>query len=173
MANLTNPPKSQCCTSCNKQIQNNNLKRILCPVCERWRHLKCTPFNSADVNIICPLCVINIFPFSHIESDIDFYSAVLAKDTNCLIDHQLLNTVKFELKCDFSSSTIIADDETDADVNYYNVLFNNPVKYCETAILNNISPQAINTVPQFLMHINARSLLKNINNLITELRSVI
>ena len=53
--------------------------------------------------------------------------------------------------------------------NYYNVLFNNPVNYHDTMSLNLIAPSPTTNTPQFIMHVNARSLFRNIQNLITEL----
>jgi hypothetical protein len=58
---------------------------------------------------------------------------------NFCIDYQLLNSVKLELTCDFATSTLTVDDNIDADANYCNVLFNNPVKYCDTNSLNKVS----------------------------------
>ena len=86
-----------------------------------------------------------------------------------MADHQLLNNLKLEFKCDFASSCVTTDDDLDADMNYYNTLFNNPVNYYETTNLNPITPQPTTCTPQFCMHINARSLSKNINNITTEL----
>ena len=48
-------------------------------------------------------------------------------------------------------------------------MFNNPINYYETTNLNSITPEPANSTPQFCMHINARSLSKNIDSIITEL----
>lgn len=115
------------------------------------------------------MCICELFPFSNIESASDFHAAVIGTNDDCLIDLQLLNEVKLEMKCDFMTSTLTADDDLDADVNYYNALFNNVVKYYETSGLNSITPVALNETPQFIMHVNARSLTKNIGPVVTEL----
>ena len=160
---------SNVCTTCGKRIQASNIKRVLCTVCEQPRHLKCTPFVSSEVDVICPLCNSQLFPFNNIDSDLDFFLAATAKDSKSLIDHQLLNNLKLEVKCDFTSSSLTTDDDLDPDSHYYNTLLNNPVNYYETVKLNPITPQPTNGDLQFLMHINARSLLKNLDNLTTEL----
>ena len=49
-------------------------------------------------------CIRELFPFSNIESASDFYAAVIGNSDDCLIDLQLLNEVKLELKCDFMTS---------------------------------------------------------------------
>jgi len=169
MATQHNLRTPSCCTSCCKKIQSTNLKRIPCQICGRFRHLKCTPFKSIVSDTICPSCINNLFAFCHIESDSEFYSAIVGNNDNHIIDRQLLSHIKLELKCDFTSNSLMTDDDLDADTNYYNTLFNNPVKYYETHDLNNVTPRAINTIPQFLLHLNARSLVKNIGNIITEL----
>ena len=61
------------------------------------------------------------------------------------------------------------DNDIDAGANYYNVLFNNPIKYYDSTSLNNISQVANSGTPHFLMHLNSRSLVKNIDHLIIEL----
>ena len=74
-----------------------------------------------------------------------------------------------EFKCDFTSSLLTDDDELDADTNYYNTLFNNPVNYYETVNLNPITPKPAKNTLQFFLHLNARSLSKNIDNITSEL----
>jgi len=157
------------CTSCGKRIQFNNIKRIPCSICKCYRHLKCTPFTSiVDTDVICPLCIEELFPFCNIDSDAEFFSVITAANTSC-IDFNLLNNIKLEFKCDFTSSVLTDDHDLDADTNYYNTLFNSPVKFYDTASLNPITPNLSENLHQFLMHINARSLSKNINNITTEL----
>ena len=68
MVNQTNS-----CTTCGKRIQANNLKRIMCPICKHHRHLKCTAFIDVNADVICPLCVSDLFPFCNIDSDHDFF----------------------------------------------------------------------------------------------------
>lgn len=169
---MTNPNRSYeslCCTTCSKRIQANNKKRVICCICNKPRHLKCTPFITVNVDTICPLCIDELFPFGHIDSDQEFFTATASKNSHSPIDHHLLNEIKLELKCDFTSCPLTPDDDLDADTNYYNVLFNNPVNYYETINLNSITPEPANSTPQFFMHINARSLSKNIDSIITEL----
>jgi hypothetical protein len=103
------------CSTCNKIIQANNLKRILCTICNRRRHLKCTALDITVKYVICPLCVDELFPFCHLKSDADFYSAIHDNNGKSYIDYQLLNTVKLELNCDFSTSPLTVDDNIDAD----------------------------------------------------------
>lgn len=154
--NFSNPvTRPVCCTSCSKRIQSTNLKRVFCPICKGARHLKCSPFNFVVNDITCPVCINNLL-CSRIETDSELYSTVFGRpiDDNSLIDRQLLSQRKFELKCDLTSTSLTADDDRDADANYYNMLFNNPIKYHETPDLNKIIPLATDMTPQFLMHLN-------------------
>ena len=59
------------CTACNKKIQANNLKYILCTICNHWRHLKCTALDMTAEYVICSLCVDELFPFCHLNTDTD------------------------------------------------------------------------------------------------------
>ena len=157
------------CTTCGKRIQATNMKRIPCSICKSFRHLKCTPFVTLNTDIICPLCTGEIFPFCNIDSDLEFYLAITAKSDYSPTNHQLLHDLRMEFKCDFSSAFLTDDDELDADTNYYNTLFNNPVNYYETVNLNPITPKPAKNTPQFFLHLNARSLSKNIKSITTEL----
>jgi len=167
---MTQPPnnsKSNYCTACNKCI--GNVKSVQCSICNQLRHLKCTVFSSTSVDTICPICIANLFPFSCLDCDFDFYSAISSQSNGTLIDHNLLNNLKLQLKCDFTTTSLTTEEDLDPDMNYYNMLLNNPVNYYETGNLNPQIPTPVLFTPQFFMHINARSLSKNVNNLTTEL----
>jgi len=124
------------CTTCYRKIQNNNAKRITCSICKSIRHLKCTPFLAIDVDVICPPCTNELFPFCNVESDIDFFEVITARVNSRFTDHHLLHELKFEMKSDFTSCALTPDDDIDVDANYYNMLFNKPVDYYETGKLN-------------------------------------
>ena len=147
--------KTTSCTACSKRI--NNVKWIKCSVCKQARHLKCAMNCSTEVDAICPKCIINIFPFSQIESEHDFYLAVSSRINETDIDHNLLNSLRLQLKCDFTSTFLTPEEDLDPDMNYYNMLLNNPVNYYDTAQLNPQVPTPALSIPQFCMHINARS----------------
>jgi hypothetical protein len=161
--------KSIKCTSCDRRIQATNNKRIPCCLCKRYRHLKCTPFIAITNDTICPVCITELFPFCNIESDTDFFLALSSNKDYSPINHQLLNDIRIEFKCDFASTLLTDDDDLDADTNYYNTLFNSTVNYYETTNLNPLTPRPIKNIPQFLLHLNARSLSKNIDSITTEL----
>jgi len=166
---MTQPSNSKlfCCTACYKRI--GNAKSLQCSICKQSRHLKCTVLSSVDVDVICPICISDLFPFSQIDCDVDFYSSISSQTNETLIDHNLLNELKLQFKCDFTTTFLTPEEDLDADTNYYNLLLNNPVNYYETTKLNPQTPTPALSIPQFFMHVNARSLSKNISNLTTEL----
>ena len=163
-----NTVKQHSCTACRKQIRNTN-NSILCSICKQHRHLKCTVFLSVDVDTICTICTNELFPFSQVDSISDFSSTISTRNTDSNIDYDILNNLKLQFKCEFTSTFLTQEEDLDVDANYYNILLNNPIKYYETKNLNQFTPTPVLQTPQFIMHINARSLPKNINTLTTEL----
>ena len=157
------------CTACNKIIQSTNTRRVLCNICKQWRHLKCTSFLTTDIDPICPKCVDEIFPFCQIIDDNVYKAAICNYQDQSVIDFSLLNEIKLEFTHTFASPALVTDDDLDADTNYYNALLNMPSKYCDTTVLNKTIPSPQPEIAQCLMHINARSLSKNIHALTTEL----
>jgi len=71
------------------------------------------------------------------------------------------------MKCDFTSCSSTPNDDIDA--NCYNMLFNKPVDYYATGKFNMNTSDLASNATQMFMHINARSLSKNIDSIITEL----
>jgi len=169
MASIADVSTSTYCAACNRKIQSKNPLRILCSICKRWRHLKCTPFVRTDIEPICPNCIDELFPFCHITDDDSYNVAISGHCDNSAIDFNLLSKVKLELSHSFSSATLLTDDDLDADVNYYNTLLNTPSDYCDTATLEKIIQIPCHDNAQSLLHINARSLSKNIDRLVSEL----
>jgi len=169
MASIADVSTSTYCATCNRKIQSKNPLRILCSICKRWRHLKCTPFVHTDIEPICPNCIDELFPFCHITDDDSYNVAISGHCDNSAIDFNLLSKVKLELSHNFSSATLCTDDDLDADVNYYNTLLNTPSDYCDTATLEKIIQIPCHDIAQSLLHINARSLSKNIDRLVSEL----
>ena len=122
--------------------------------------MKCAVYCSIEIDVICPKCIIDIFPFSQIDSERDFYLAISSRTNETDVDHNLLNTLKLQLKCDFTSTFLTPEEDLDPDMNYYNMLLNGPVNYYDTAQLNPQVPIPALSTLQFFMHINARSLPK-------------
>ena len=45
--------------------------------------------DYTDVNPICPNCVDELFPFCHIDDDVDYTAAVLGRRDNLVLDFTL------------------------------------------------------------------------------------
>jgi hypothetical protein len=162
-----------CCTTCAKCIDKIAHKYIICPTCKGTRHLNCTSLHIVDNDVICPVCLAHLLPFNNITSDVEFYAALSGRKDTHNIDYSQLDIIKLELEHDFSSGSLTNNDDLDADSNHYNIFFSQSANYCETSDLNKTTPLPKGGFPQFLLHINARSLNKNLSNLTTELNLLI
>ena len=69
-------------------------------MCHLWTHLKCTPLSLSEYNDLthshddwyCPSCLSDTFPFNHLDSDTDFYFALLDLQSSANFDGPLLGT---------------------------------------------------------------------------------
>ena len=157
------------CTACNKNIQSTNTRSIICSVCHKLRHLKCTPFMNRDVDAICPQCIDELFPFCNIVDDVNYHAAISGRREDATIDFSLLSKIKLELGHSLIPDVLHSDDDLDADIHYYNNLFNTPSEYYESCTLEKIIPKPCYDDVHSLMHINVRSLHKNIGRVVSEL----
>ena len=141
-----NAVKQHSCTACHKQIRNTN-KSILCSICKQHRHLKFTVFLSVDADTYCTICTNELFPFSQVDSVSDFSSTISTRNTDSNIDYDILNTLKLQFKCEFTSTFLTQEEDLDVDANYYNILLNNPIKYYETKNHNQFTPTPVLHTP--------------------------
>ena len=85
------------CSICKFRVHNNH-KAIFCNICHLWTHLKCTPLSLSEYNDLthshddwyCPSCLSDTFPFNHLDSDTDFYFALLDLQSSANFDGPLL-----------------------------------------------------------------------------------
>ena len=85
------------CSMCKFQVHNNH-KAIFCNICHLWTHLKCTLLSLSEYNDLthshddwyCPSCLSDTFPFNHLDSDTDFYFALLDLQSSANFDGPLL-----------------------------------------------------------------------------------
>ena len=103
-------------------------KHIQCSICQNMYHMKCLTLSqeykeelqlqASTRSWYCSRCIADIFPFSHIENDIDFINAVTVssgKDSLCYLSDKIF--LPFELN-DKEHSINLCD--ADPDLNYYN-----------------------------------------------------
>ena len=80
------------CSMCKFQVHNNH------NICPFWTHLKCTLLSLSEYNDLthshddwyCPSCLSDTFPFNHLDSDTDFYFALLDLQSSANFDGPLL-----------------------------------------------------------------------------------
>ena len=85
------------CSICKFRVHNNH-KAIFCNICHLWTHLKCTPLSLSEYDDLthyhddwyCPSCLSDTFPFNHLDSDTDFYFALLDLQSSANFDGPLL-----------------------------------------------------------------------------------
>jgi hypothetical protein len=148
------------CSVCNKSVSiANTSKKIFCAVCNSYRHLQCSMLQVTSDDIICTKCLSISLPFINIDNDFEYDLAVRGIDKlNEKLDLTkfITNNLRLELLShidDFNISDVNSDINAD---NYLNNLLNRPCDYHETPSLQSHIGTA-----KSLLHINARSLLKN------------
>ena len=152
------------CSVCFKRVFDSQ-RGIFCDCCKHWVHLSCTKFSyneyiklsNVNADWYCYLCVMDIFPFNKLE-EFKFQLALAefsighAKIGFKSLDELHINTGK------------VIDENNDPDLNFFNKTVNED-KYVLDNELNKLIPDLnINYSKDTfsLMHINARSINKNI-----------
>lgn len=150
---------ASCCVTCRKHI-SNKYKGIQCNVCNRWVHYYCVGLSDLVCNLLCAKCINNALPFATIDSEAEYTNALL-KYCNGL----RFNSSHFEHveQLHLMSRSLKIDQELDADRNC-------PVIH---KISNYVTEEDLNSfedkgkIGQFsILHINARSLIKNIESIL-------
>ena len=141
-------------------------------------HLKCLPFVSKDDSIyfekdsnlwICTVCTKDIFPFNGIEENEEFFKILAEMQCNdsmipfdALIDQNIIFS-PFELNEDITLPII----DSDPDVQFYNSQCNNHLQSCdyhiEDSFNRKLSEVDLTTEPLSMIHLNIRSIAKNLN----------
>ena len=171
------------CLICNKPVLSHSYY-LICSSYESCTHLKCLPnvdktdalyTNRLTNQWICIKCSSSIFPFNHIEDDIEFLSIISEniKNESCLL--RQLENISFNL-LDLNDDDNISDlvPYTDPDDNYFKEIIYQCCrsnyydeisfrKKCETIRANNYFS---------MVHLNIRSMAKNLGNFELYLKSL-
>ena len=157
------------CAICTATVHSCSKKTICC-ICHDWVHLKCC--QTSDPTFICQNCISFSLPFSSVEKD-DFYKEV-GLDF-CLLNGRLseLNNLRYSLNPfdHLNNNNFINNFATDADDNCLNLFTGHSLGYMDTDQLDS-SLQVQNGEGKLgsIMHINARSLIANVDLLCANLR---
>jgi hypothetical protein len=155
------------CVLCSRDVLQLQ-ERILCGSCKKWVHSKCTnhKYELCCIDWLCQMCLESLLPFNHIEDDTEFknvlFNYTTGRPINTLIiknDTQLLLTQSFN----------VGNMDIDPDNHFYQECSTLHSSYYLENEFNNISN--INAMQSnfSIIHINARSLSKNIEMLHTYL----
>jgi hypothetical protein len=170
--------KNMCpCGVCNRNVHNNQ-KGLYCVSCCTWIHLKCTTLSSADYLAVgldpsswfCSACTSQMFPFNNIDDDFDF-ECCLFNNNNC---NNIVNTtqIKNVQQLKFTNKMKLCNSDIDPDKFYYNQFDNiENTYYLEDDFNNMIIKESMRTNFSIL-HLNARSLIKNLKTIVDYLNSL-
>jgi hypothetical protein len=157
--------KKNYCSVCTRRVLDCQ-KAIYCDICCTWVHLKCTLLDNDEYLRIsdltddwyCLKCTLDIFPFNNIQDDIEF--------TDCLYCYNRFNSVsasviKNSAQFRISSKFNLNQNDIDPDKHFYNCQVSGDKYYLE----DDFNDMAIDNSRFSVLHINARSLKKNIDNI--------
>jgi hypothetical protein len=164
----------QTCESCNRRILRHS-RTLTCKNCDCQWHITCLPDGSQipngqlnHIDWLCPTCINDIFPFNHLTENSDFYEAISELNTSQRIpfrqlEHQIFNV--FELNDDESLVPIY---DADPDLQYFNELshlnsLNKCDYYLEDSFIKKCCIDDTDNDSLSIIHFNARSLPKNMN----------
>ena len=149
------------CTICRTTVHSNS-KQIKCCLCLRSVHQKCC--QSCDANFFCGLCISNCLPFASLEDDDDFFQGVglcshTLRSRITELDNNIFNLNPFK---DLDKN-LINNPDIDVDEHYFNCFAHQNMGYMDTEQLNEKLANKGGKSVQSIMHINARSLVSNID----------
>lgn len=155
-----------CCKLCAKRVHSTS-KSIRCAVCMGQFHISCTSLSkdvycSLPVSWYCVNCLETCFPFNMIVDEIEF--------ENCIYNMQYsdsfnMNWIKNRYQLNLINNPATVDVDIDPDRNFLKGNCKNSAYFLESefnklTLDNNISSKNFSC-----LHINARSLSKNIDKL--------
>ena len=168
------------CYICNNRLLSHS-KTMTCGVCHATCHLKCLPnVNSSDsiyvyrsVNSwICTLCLKNELPFNSISDENEFINAISESwNFSSSVSFDELNSLvfnPFELNSDNSHLPIY---DTDPDLQYFNdTTYITDASHCDYYLEHSFNKKCksleVDNECFSLMHLNIRSIPKNLDSLI-------
>lgn len=162
------------CFLCNNQIRHND-KTLHCKCCNHDTHVGCSVFSDEDYvsmcNVVndvwfCTECIAGVFPFSCIVDDDELVKYLHTTDDQ-LLTYKVQNADHLKLQ----TPSLTFDKDFDADRNYLKYNFNETMYYTESQF--NSAQSSKQTSTKFsVLHVNARSLLKNFENILLFIHSL-
>ena len=162
------------CIVCNKCVRENQ-QRIFCDVCTNWIHFACTALSideyerlsNSDDEWYCQSCLSSLFPFNHIDDDVEYINCI----NNINYSNQINITALSSLQqFNIINACKIVDKNIDPERNLLlgNVNATGVSYFMDFEFSNLISTKNIGDDNVSILHLNARSL----TNKMAEVRKV-
>lgn len=152
------------CAICNMKFSLDS-RRFFCCICLNYIHIKCNSNNFVSTidkqDNWCSKCVTNLFPFNHFDDDIQFLNCVfdMKYDTNNIL-HSM---DQFKICSEFS---LTSNSNIDPDEQFYSV-HSSSSTYCNYYLPDQFACHGFPIELFSILHVNARSLNKNLEHVIT------
>ena len=153
------------CTCCNCVILSHN-RVLVCLTCSRSFHVNCLPYWSLNENKkfhsdLCHLCLVENFPFNHIDDNDQFKSAT---STAVMPQYSVFSPLNFE-NDDHAVTEVI---ENDPDLQFYNNFrcmqnVQNCIYYSGSSFNQMYQNRNISNCCLSLIHFNIRSIARNLS----------
>ena len=152
------------CAICRMKFSFKSNK-IFCNICCSWFHNKCNSnnviLNTDQLDIWCTKCVSSIFPFNHLDEDIQFLNCVF--DIKHNTSSILRSAEQFKICSEFS---LTSNSSIDPDKQFYSVR-NSSSASCNYYLPDEFVSHNLPAKSFSILHINARSLNKNLDHVTT------
>ena len=174
------------CNICVKKVLVHTPK-LQCCICREFVHLSCLPYISKSDSIylnreneewFCKICVQSIFPFNHMDEDMDFLEVLFDNSSHgqTPLPDIVTGSNKLFIPFELNDNENLQINEIDPDLQFYQSMCNKTMNRCEYHFENsfnqNIKKFDIDDNCFSILHSNIRSIPKNLNNLDSYLNSL-
>jgi hypothetical protein len=155
------------CAVCSKNVTKCQ-KSIYCDSCQLWTHLRCTALNNTDFALLsnnadtwfCPKCLRNLFAFNSIDDDFDFLACLFNLNSSNKINADL---IKSSQQLHLTTKYKPCSSDIDPDKYFYNEVSDIGSSYYMEDEFNQMISNKLVDDNFSLLHVNARSLAKNLD----------
>ena len=173
------------CNVCTKRVLNHSY-HLKCDSCKSIVHINCLPnvskndplYTQRETSVyFCSMCLRSIFPFNHLDYE-DYIKAISESwDNDPLVTLETLNNQElifspFDLNEDYVNPL----NDIDPDQQFYHDMFRESLSSCDYFLENTfnekISREYISDNSFSLLHVNIRSVPKNLNSLTNYLETL-
>ena len=158
------------CFVCAKCVRKSQ-RGIFCDLCSQWVHLSCTSLSISDYKLIadssddwyCHKCTQNCFPFNSIDDDIQYQNCIYNLQKSDALN---LDWIKNSNQLNLVNRAAAVNTEIDPDTNFLKANCKKSDYVSDEEFNNLIAGNNINSENFSCLHVNIRSLNKNIDKLL-------